>query len=291
METLRRRRHFRLLLCLASALSCLPCSGGDGTPGGPTPPAVVRPPAALKLDPFYEKFVDANGIPVVSSAKVPDEALHAAAEMLRHMLRKRADLCRAMAERGVKLAVMSRDEVTTDVPEHSRLTPKDHWDRRARGLGGTPSIPTTSCAEENVLGYGDDRYSGESILIHEFAHTVHEVGLRAVDDTFDARLKALYEQAVAKGLWKDTYAATNRNEYWAEGVQCYFDCNAKADPPNGIHNHVRTREQLRQYDPDLAALVAEVFDNTEWRWAPNGTHQRKWQPAKKAEAGESTASP
>jgi hypothetical protein len=273
--SLWRRREFRLLVCIAIALACVPC-GGDGSPSEPKPIAVQNPPAALKLDAFYAKYVDAGGIPVVSSARVPDAALIAAADVLGHLLANRPDLRKALAEAKVKLAVMSKVEVTTDVPEHARLKPKDYWDRRARGLGGTRRIPTTSCAEENVLGYDDDRYSGESILIHEFAHTIHEVGLAAVDKDFDTRLRKLFEAARDKGLWKDTYAATNRNEYWAEGVQCWFDCNAKSDPPNGVHNHVRTREQLEQYDPALAALIAETFGKTDWRWTPNGAHKPKW---------------
>jgi hypothetical protein len=240
------------------------------------PILVTKPPESLKLDPFYEKYADADGIPVISSKKVPDEALVATVEIVRKMLAKRPDLPKALAAGRVRIAVMAKGELTTDIPEHSKLKPKDYWDRRARGLGGTPWIPTTSCAEENVLGYADDRYNGESILIHEFAHTVHEVGMKAIDKSFDERLQKAYTRALEQGLWKKTYGATNHKEYWAEGVQSYFDCNLQADPPNGTHNHVRTREQLQAYDPELAKLVDEVFGQNPWRWKPNGAHGRKW---------------
>jgi alpha-glucosidase len=237
---------------------------------------VGPPPPQLGADPFYAKFVSAEGIPILSSAKVPDEALLMAAEIVSRMLAGRPDLAEALVAGKVRIAVMAKDELTTDIPEHSRLRPKEYWDRRARGLGGTPFIPTTSCAEENLLGYQEDRYNGESILVHEFAHTIHEVGLARLDREFDSRLKKLFEQAGQKGLWQRTYAATNHKEYWAEGVQSYFDCNLQADPPDGNHNHVRTREQLQQYDPDLARLIAEVFRNNPWRWTPNGAHACKW---------------
>jgi len=49
-------------------------------------------------------------------------------------------------------------------------------------------------------------------------------------------------------------------------VQSWFDANLEADPPNGIHNHVNTREELEAYDPDLAKLIAEVFGHIEWRF-------------------------
>ena len=277
MMTRRRpRRVVLFFLGIVLAATCWHWTERRSFGEPPEQPRVGQPPADLKLDPFYEKYVSANGLPVVGSRKVPDAALLAAAELLGHMLAPRPDVTKALVEGKVKLTVMSRDEVTTDVPEHGKLKPKEFWDRRARGLGGTPRIPTTSCAEENILGYDDDRYCGESIILHEFAHTIHEVGLAAVDKDFDTRLRKLFEQARDKGLWKDTYAATNRNEYWAEGVQSYFDCNAKADPPNGVHNHVRTREQLKEHDVELFNLVDEVFRKTEWRWTPNGAHKQKW---------------
>jgi hypothetical protein len=241
---------------------------------------VTAPPRELGLDPFYKKYVDAGGLPVISSGQPRDEALMAAAEIVVAMLARRADLQKALIDGRVRIAVMAAGEVTTDVPEHSRLTPKGYWDQRARGLGGTPAIPTTSCAEENLLGLAEDAYVGESILIHEFAHTIHGVGMKALDqegaETFDERLKKLHERATSRGLWAKTYAATNHSEYWAEGVQSYFDCNLRADPADGVHNAVRTREELAEYDPELARLIDEVFAGNPWRWTPVGAHARKW---------------
>ena len=43
--------------------------------------------------------------------------------------------------------------------------------------------------------------------------------MKAIDPTFDQRLSDAYQKAIDAGLWKGTYAATNRQEYWAEGVQ------------------------------------------------------------------------
>ena len=74
----------------------------------------------------------------------------------------------------------------------------------------------------------DDRYRGESILIHEFGHTMLVMGLDAIEPKFRSDLHAAYSDAIAKGLFKNTYAATNADEYWAEGVQDWFDANLKA---------------------------------------------------------------
>jgi alpha-glucosidase len=176
------------------------------------------------------------------------------------MLANRPDVLQAMVKNKMRFVVMAPTEMTTDVPEQRNMTPKDYWDKRARGLGGR----ITSCGEENLLNLKGDRYSKENILIHEFSHAIHSQGLRTTDPKFDGRLKQVYSRAIDKGLWKDTYAATNAAEYWAEGVQSYFDCN---NPPNkGVHNDVNTREKLKDYDPDLFALIDEVFKQSEFRY-------------------------
>ena len=133
--------------------------------------------------------------------------------------------------------------------------PKTNWDKRARGLGGKLS----SCGEENLLNLKGDRYSQENILIHEFNHAIHQQGLREVDPTFDGRLREAYKKAMDKGLWKGTYVATNPSEYWAEGAQAYFDCMR---PQFGAN----TREKLQKYDPELFALVDEVYKQSKFRY-------------------------
>jgi hypothetical protein len=137
---------------------------------------------------------------------------------------------------------------------------------RARGLGATLDRPAVSAAEENVLCYSSDRYRGESILVHEFSHAIFNIGIELHEPAMNNRLQAAYEAAIAAGKFTNTYAATNRDEYWAEGAQDWFDTNIIAIPSNGIHNEIHTREQLLAYDAQLAALLAEVFGDGPWRY-------------------------
>ena len=227
------------------------------------PPAAVR--GAFDLSPFYRQWIDVEGMPVVASARVDPYAVKEAAWLIRKMIGHRQDLLRALAANGVRFAVMARNELTTQIPEHSDLIPGFYWDRRARGLGPTEIRPATSCGEENLLNYQGDPYATENILIHEFSHAIHLMGLNTVDSSFESRLAKAYDEARRKGLWSDTYAITNKEEYWAEGVQSWFDTNREHDSE---HNHVNTRVELNRYDPALATLLVEIFGGTEWRYTP-----------------------
>lgn len=228
--------------------------------------AVGAPPAELKLDPFYAKHLDAGGLPVVGSSAVPDAALVEARSIVLRMTSKRPDVVKTLLENRTRVAIMAKSEVTTDIPEHADLNkvyPKTDWNKRCRGVGATKARPACSGAEENLLQLPGDRYKGESIFIHEFGHTILVMGL---DRGFRDEVDAAYRAAMQKGLFKNTYAATNLDEYWAEGVQDWFDANLTATPANGVHNEIGTRAQLKAYDPALAALLGKVFVDDDWRW-------------------------
>jgi len=240
---------------------------------------VIPPPAALKVDPFHTKHTSAHGFPIVASAAVSDFALLEAAYLIDALLAARPDVRRALIESGARLCLLGHDEYTTDLPEFAFLAAaplegfpgisgRDFWDARARGTGGSETDPYSSCGEENLLAYDGDPYAAECILIHEFAHVIHLRGMSNVDPSFDARLLAAYDAAMRDGLWKGKYASVNHHEYFAEGVQCWFDNNRVNDHD---HNHVHLRSELLDYDPRLAALCREVFGATELRYTKPAT--------------------
>jgi hypothetical protein len=241
---------------------------------------------------FYTQVVRAHGYPICASAKVNPYALKEAAYLADLMLAKRSDVRAAMIASGSRLCILAYDEYTTDQPEWAWLgkvpergfegiSIKDYRDARARGMGGSATDPFCSCAEENLLAYEGDPYSTECIFIHEFAHNIHLRGLSNVDATFDKRLKAAFDAAMKAGLWKGKYASVNHHEYFAEGVQSWFDNNREDDHD---HNHVNTRAELLTYDPGLAALCREVFGDTELKYTKPTTrltgHLTGYDPAK-----------
>lgn len=228
------------------------------------------PPDPDGIPALYTQRIEAGGFPIVASEKVNPYALKEAAYLFDLMLAERPDVREAMIQSGARLCILAWNEFTTDQPEWKWLatrslsgfpgvSPKDYRDARARGMGGSRTDPFCSCAEENLLGYPGDPYATENILIHELAHNIHLRGMTNVDPTFDRRLKATYEAAMEAGLWKGKYPSVNHHEYFAEGVQSWFDNNRENDHD---HNHVNTREELIAYDPGLAAMCREVFGNT-----------------------------
>ncbi|HEY6459927.1 MAG TPA: DUF4019 domain-containing protein, partial [Polyangiaceae bacterium] len=238
-----------------------PCTG----PATPPPTALPAPPASLGLDPFYAKYLDGDGIPIVSSARVRDEALVAARTIVRRMLHKRPDIRARLVAEQERVVVMAPDEQTLDVPEQKELAdvPTDtkgvDWNARARGLGGSLAIPVTSAGEENLLGEACDRYRGSNVLVHELAHAIQTIGL-VRDDAFQKALADAFAKAKAEGRIQAPYPASSVEEYWAVGAQSWFDAN--------VAKERRSRGDVKRLDPALASLLGQVFEDDGWRYSP-----------------------
>lgn len=239
---------------------------------------IASPPVSLGLDTFYKKYTDAFGIPIVSSGKVPDDALLVARDIVNYMLVKRPDVRATLVRQQARVLVMAQTEMETDLPERSdwkkparddrRLTPGErenydkpggiasmtdraYWNARARGMGGT----ITSCAEENLLGYSGTRYFGENILVHEFSHNIMNA-LHSTDTALFREIGVAYEAAKVRGQFKGQYAINTVAEYWAEGTQWWFWSNIEFYDGD---TRVQTPDDLRAYDPVLYQLLERVY--------------------------------
>ena len=221
-------------------------------------------PEGKNIPSFYQKYIETEGLYVTSSGKVSDEALLKACDIISLMLAKRPDVEAHMVKKGCHVMIIGKDEETCDLPEFAHICNCEdsikYWNWRARGFGGAPEDEfSSSCGEENLLALPQDKYVGENILIHEFAHLIHTVGIVGVEPDFNERLEALRQNAIRKGLWEKTYAVSNKEEYFAECVQSFFNCNRYAEPANGVHNWVNRRTKLKTYDPDMYRLLQEYF--------------------------------
>jgi hypothetical protein len=277
---LRPVPHVPVILALA-ALALAACAEGrkPAPAAAVTPPAtaaVSRPPAMLKLDPFYKKAADAGGIPITASGRVPDQALLAARGIVDGMLAERPDIRRQLIAMGERVGVLAPDEMLTDLPEErglkkpalddQRLTfcerkaylqiaamsDRQYWNTRARGLGGLYTIGAT----ENLLGYPGAVYFGENILVHEFAHAML-TAIEQADPKLYAEVDAAYAHAKAAGLWKGSYSINTLQEYWAEGVQFWFNSNMAYRRAPSLT--ILSDADLKRYDPMLWEALAQVY--------------------------------
>jgi len=239
---------------------------------------ISTPPKELGLDTFYKSYVDAFGIPIVSSENVSSTALLIARDIVNYMLVKRPDVREVMIKKNARLSIIGQKEMQTDLPEcrdwkkpvftDQRLTDKEradyykpggiagmtdrgYWDQRARGMGGIQ----TSCAEENLLGVPGTRYFGEHILIHEWSHNIMYC-LQFADPDLYKQIKVAYQKAREKGLYKGQYAINTAEEYWAEGTQWWFWSNYEFYDGKV---RVQSPDDLRNYDPELYNLLSKVY--------------------------------
>ena len=242
-------------------------------------------------DPFYKQHIVGNGVLIVSSQKVSIYALREAGHLMRKMLANRPDVMKKVAARRIYICVMACNEMTTDMPECRTMSP--WWDMRARGLGGNPLI----CAEENLLCFKGDPWGGENIFVHEFAHIIHGA-IAQLDGRPKESFEKLFEKAKKTNRFRG-YGMNNSGEFWAEGVQAWFDCNGtkrgkfaggqsslEALGPDGKHLcHIRTRKQLKKYLPEFAKLLDDSFRQNKWVYVPparrlDQPHLRGYDPTK-----------
>ena len=232
-----------------------------------TPQQVAPPPPSLGLDPFYSKYLDAGGIPVVASSNVDDAELYHARDIIAAILSNRPDLLATMAANGFRVIIYKHDGCRGpfQIPELRDDLPPG----RCTNTVGIASI-------EGIV----NRFTGEVLLVieaigvapailpycnfvfvHEFAHLVDYAltwqlpGSTVFDSRFDSRVESAYNAAMATGLYLDAYAATNHREYWAEAVTFWF-------LPDMLTGQVRTPanvSKLTDYDPGIVRLVEEVF--------------------------------
>lgn len=261
---------------LAATVLLAGCAAGP-TATPPAPSLISAPPAGLGLDPFYRQYVDAGGIPVVGSAKVPPQALFVARDIVTAMLSHRRDLRRAILASRLRVALIAEEEEgMMDLPEYRhwtkparddprltacerdeydvRIAPLSHaqyWNARTRGTGGNP----ISVGAENLLARPGTRFFGENILVHEFGHAVL-AAVRRVDPALFRRVEAAYRGAIAAGRWRGDYAAVTVDEYWAEGTQFWFESNMISRLDDGT---ILSAADLRRYDPVLATLLEQAY--------------------------------
>jgi len=251
-----------------SSATTVPATTTTTTVPLPTNDCVVAPNASVD---GHTQGCTVLDIDLLAGEDVDSSALVQMSDRIYNMLIARPDLQGAINAAGIEGRGMGAAQRITELPEFVDLYdfyPGTDWDRRGRSYPGIDLIPFIAGAEENLLCFEKDFYVGEDAFIRDFALTIRRFGMAVADPQTDARIEQAYGTAIAKGLWVNTLAEIDSDNYWQEGVQSFFDLNLEEPedrPPNSSHNHVDTRQELRAYDTTLWEIAISVFGDTDWR--------------------------
>lgn len=217
---------------------------------------------------YYTQFYTSeSGIVCQSSDDVEYESLKAAAEMIDIMLAKTdTGIPERLVENGAKMALYGSHENAYFIPEH-----RYSWDPNmyyVEGYGGSKSNNgVSSIAERNVTrnltGEVQTAYRNENILVHEFGHCVKLLGMDELrDTTLRSEFLNLYGKCVREGLWPNTYAISNSDEFFATMCTIWFNVMEEVpDWSDGVRSPINTREELKEYDPDTYAFFEKIFSS------------------------------
>jgi hypothetical protein len=215
----------------------------QGTVGRPAPgePAV--------FDPQYTKQKTVLGIHIVGFDSVANRAFEEAEDTIKHMF-EGSELIELLVAEGAYVIITDAKQSVLELPEFSCLASSnaagiyDH----VCGVADSADYPVVTVNELDLLG---DRFGpcrGLNILYHELGHLVHGWAVTPAE-YLDVSL--FYQEALDEGRYDGQYAARNPNEYFAEATQAYFlSVNRRGN---------RDAEWLKGYDPQIFALLEEVF--------------------------------
>lgn len=223
--------------------------------------------AVTEYDAFYQQEIVMDcGVKILGTKNVRPEAMTKAEEMLEIILANEA-IAKRMGEAGCMLGIFGEGEIAYDILEH-RYTYDENY-LYVEGFGGTP---LASIKDANVLRLREEdywtNYADESILVHEFGHTVQNYGLT---DAQYREWENIYNESVTKGgKWPNSYAGSNSSEYFATLSAIWF--NAMDDTWDGewdgVRGPVNTRSELKAYDKAAYDFLSEIYVSDKYLPSP-----------------------
>lgn len=97
-------------------------------------------------------------------------------------------------------------------------------------------------------------FDERNVLLHEYVHLFHS---QVLTDEQNRRIKALYYNAMEKGLTLDYYSQNNESEYLAQTYPAYFE-KFKVHPLD--FKSMNTTNDLKQKDPEMYSFLDELIN-------------------------------
>lgn len=196
---------------------------------------------------FYTKYVDADGIAILSHASIEDVHLLEARNVVIAMTLRYPELREQLrVQHGFYMILFKHATGYGDItylPEMTFSDDKCVWGHPDANIYRFCSASIT----QEHLGHMDT-------FTHEFAHALH-LEIERVSPGFSDRLAQAYQQAKASGAYRnlwDPYIISNVREYWAEGVTIWYY-------GIGADREFKTHEAFAAVDPLLYELLSESF--------------------------------
>lgn len=249
-----------------------------------------------RVDFYTQKVETKSGIIIKGDDTVKYSSLElAAAQVEVELAKPGTGIAETMKSWGCSLAVYSPHENVYMIPEHRYGFRTSMYD--LEGYGGNKwNNCTSSIAEVNITRtrgetkdtYLNTMYPNENVLIHEFGHCIKSIGLEEnPDQSWADAYFAVYENAVESGLWPNTYAISNSDEFFATMCAIWFNNMDDVSSWNdGTRSPLNTREEMKEYDPLTYAFFESILPSDETLpspWdvpSPDNYHGGKVQPPK-----------
>ncbi len=214
---------------------------------------------------FYKKSKSMNGLLVKGSQSIENQSLSKASDIISKMISKRQDIQTRLIANKADVVIIAKSENYCDIPEAQSLRDEKTFDGRdfcsICGGGGVPGRPITTVCEDNLLKTEKDPYHGtEDILTHEFAHTMHILGM----DSFDKKkITDVYTAAKAKGIFehnaegKPTYMMANEQEFFACLSAAWFGVHNPHSP--SVSPDLVNRESIKEKLPEMYEFMKSIY--------------------------------
>ncbi len=155
----------------------------------------------------------------------------------------------ALVAAGARHEILSLASSLVDAEERAHLvgqtTPDGRWYAHLRGVGGLHA----ATGEELLRAAAQHEFD---TFAHEFAH---QILTHALPAERRGEVNALYRSALEAGACLDDYAASNVDEYFAQGYEAFV---SEWKRPGVRHTASHTRAELARRDPALYDLFVRL---------------------------------
>ena len=246
---LRRCGRRRRILLAGLILAALP---GGNSPGPDNPPKYEA------TDRYEPRMVE--GWPVLVNKQFLADRPELADRTLTLLRSQLYQVARRLPPKAVETLRTIKIWVEEHEPHHPCMTyhPDAGW-LLEHGMNPEKARCVEISDARNFLSWTFDQ---PWMLLHEMAHGYHH---QALEKGFqNPEIKATYDRAMKKGTYRSVlriggkvekaYAATDPQEYFAEGTEAFFGTN-------DFYPFVRA--ELKRHDPELFALLGKLWGGPE----------------------------